>query len=100
MNKPVQNTVRGVKTSFYVSKLRPSTHNILSLPRRVPIFCDFRAARRGMWKKGTQGETPAEYKRRHAQGETISETSKSAKQEKVRPRDQSVGWFRKLWGSK
>ncbi|KAG2133784.1 SNase-domain-containing protein [Suillus bovinus] len=34
------------------------------------VEAESRAARRGMWKHGTVGETPAQYKRRHAQGGT------------------------------
>ncbi|OJA14090.1 hypothetical protein AZE42_07936 [Rhizopogon vesiculosus] len=34
------------------------------------VEAEARAARRGMWKHGTTGETPAQYKRRYAQGRT------------------------------
>ncbi|KAG0693879.1 hypothetical protein DFH29DRAFT_370226 [Suillus ampliporus] len=34
----------------------------------IRVEAEARAARRGMWKHGTAGETPAQYKRRYAQG--------------------------------
>lgn len=58
-----------------------------------------RAARRGMWKLGTSSETPAEYKRRHAQAEAVGEGAKSAKQPKPQPQTPPVSWFKRLWGS-
>ncbi|KAF5381914.1 hypothetical protein D9757_007538 [Collybiopsis confluens] len=39
---------------------------------------DAKSARRGMWKGGARGETPAEYKRRYAQGAAEATTDKVA----------------------
>jgi len=64
------------------------------------VEAEAKAARRGMWKLGTSGEKPSEYKRRHARAEAAGETSQSAKQEKAKPQTSSVGWFGKLWGHK
>ncbi|KAG5350570.1 hypothetical protein C0989_010357 [Termitomyces sp. Mn162] len=60
-----------------------------------------RAARRGMWAKGTHAETPAEYKRRHAaasspeEAEVMRIKSMSTKQQGKRPKK---GWLRHLLG--
>jgi len=63
------------------------------------IEAEAKAARRGMWKLGTSSETPAEYKRRHAQAEAAGEGAKSAKQSKAQPQTPPVSWFKRLWGS-
>ncbi|KAJ7600785.1 hypothetical protein C8J56DRAFT_911288 [Mycena floridula] len=60
-----------------------------------------KAARRGMWAASTKAETPAEYKRRHAQAEAAGivppkANGKTAKQ--VEPQaSPSKGWFRRMW---
>ncbi|KZW03691.1 nuclease [Exidia glandulosa HHB12029] len=40
------------------------------------VEAEAKASKRGMWEKGTKGETPAEYKRRHARG--LEEAEKTA----------------------
>jgi len=57
-----------------------------------------RTARRGMWKDGVTGETPAEYKRRYAQASNIADSSSSSgSAEQAEKREQREGWFRRLW---
>ncbi|KAF9235906.1 hypothetical protein BU15DRAFT_89387 [Melanogaster broomeanus] len=66
------------------------------------LEAEAKAAKRGIWKKGTGGETPAEYKKRYAAA-TVSPTSPiplepesktSARNKNARDRP---GWFSKLW---
>ncbi|KAF9265087.1 SNase-domain-containing protein [Marasmius fiardii PR-910] len=54
-----------------------------------------RNARRGMWQKGTLGESPAEYKRRYAQ----LEAGKSLLEPQSLPHEptSSKGWFSRFW---
>ncbi|THU80849.1 SNase-domain-containing protein [Dendrothele bispora CBS 962.96] len=55
-----------------------------------------KVARKGMWKKGVTGETPAEYKRRHASGELETPNSKKTQTDEA----VSQGWFSRLWSRK
>jgi len=41
----------------------------------LKMEAEAKAARRGMWKKGITGETPAEYKRRYAQSTSSTEAT-------------------------
>ncbi|KAI0363942.1 SNase-domain-containing protein [Pilatotrama ljubarskyi] len=59
-------------------------------------------AKRGMWRYGTEGETPAEYKKRHrdaaATGETVVPTRSSASTPSVEQNSsETAGWFRRLF---
>lgn len=57
------------------------------------VEAEAQAARRGMWSRGTKGESPAEYKRRYAQAET-----ETAKKPAPVARDfPPKSWFRRLW---
>jgi endonuclease YncB( thermonuclease family) len=59
-----------------------------------------RVARRGMWKHGTVGETPAQYKRRYAQNGTDVEApvQGTAKVEKENSKEGGLrGIMKKLW---
>ncbi|KAI3608704.1 mitochondrial protein [Moniliophthora roreri] len=60
------------------------------------IEAEAKAARRGMWKKGLSGETPAEYKRRNAQLEAEKEQAakEKAREQPVQP---SKGLFSRLF---
>lgn len=59
-----------------------------------------RVARRGMWKHGTVGETPAQYKRRYAQSgtEVEAQAQGTAKTEKENSREGGLrGILKRLW---
>ncbi|EJD54050.1 SNase-domain-containing protein [Auricularia subglabra TFB-10046 SS5] len=43
------------------------------------VEAEAKAAKRGMWVHGTKGETPAEYKRRHARAGSVEEAEKLLK---------------------
>lgn len=54
-----------------------------------------KSAKRGIWAKGTSGETPAEYKRRHA---ALAAGGKIPSVEKdVSPKAEEKGWLRRLF---
>ncbi|KAF8637145.1 hypothetical protein AX17_003049 [Amanita inopinata Kibby_2008] len=56
-----------------------------------------RGSKRGMWQHGTNIETPASYKRRHAQVSDNTE-SRNLKSARARPQNlTSIGWLRRLW---
>lgn len=64
-----------------------------------------RAARRGMWVAGIDGETPAEYKRRHASAaspEAAEVTRLCVESSKLQTQKQNKrqkkGWIRRLLG--
>ncbi|KDQ52342.1 hypothetical protein JAAARDRAFT_40235 [Jaapia argillacea MUCL 33604] len=63
-----------------------------------------KAARRGMWKDGTELESPAEYKKRYANGASSStDVEKGEVGEKKSPKPKMSGfWFRfsRMFGSK
>ena len=52
-----------------------------------------RAARRGMWKYGTAVETPAQYKRRYAQGGIDVEAQSRGK---AQAEENKVSWLRRI----
>ncbi|KAJ6448882.1 nuclease [Mycena sanguinolenta] len=65
-----------------------------------------KAARRGMWANGTTAETPAEYKRRHAQADISSNTKVVDKRAAIKTESSSptkpgsnskTGWFGRLF---
>ncbi|KAK7029461.1 putative endonuclease lcl3 [Paramarasmius palmivorus] len=58
------------------------------------IEAEAKAARRGMWKSGLSGETPAEYKRRYQEGKKVEKAEKAVEEEQV-PRK---GLFSRLFG--
>ncbi|KAI0334286.1 SNase-domain-containing protein [Cubamyces sp. BRFM 1775] len=57
-------------------------------------------AKRGMWKHGTQGETPAEYKKRHREGASSAESvvppSQIEPAAKKSKRSNSSGWLSRI----
>jgi hypothetical protein len=59
-----------------------------------------RDKRRGMWKNGTDGETPAEYKRRHAAAANSGATTASSKEAgdlNGTAQKSTKGWFSRFW---
>ncbi|KAK7439067.1 putative endonuclease lcl3 [Stygiomarasmius scandens] len=52
-----------------------------------------------MWEKGVAGETPTEYKRRHAGSdvEPASSTKSTKTKKTASERTTSQGWFSRLW---
>ena len=69
------------------------------------LSCTYRSARRGMWKNGLTGETPAEYKKRYAgtsEGLNVNASEASAPeprpQTRAPPRKRRMGalWQRFL----
>ncbi|KAF7375131.1 putative endonuclease LCL3 [Mycena sanguinolenta] len=64
-----------------------------------------KAARRGMWANGTTAETPAEYKRRHAQADISANTKIVDKRATIKTESSSAkpasngktGWLRRLF---
>jgi hypothetical protein len=55
----------------------------------------YRAAKRGMWKKGVHAETPLQYKRRYAN--TASLEQAAADETKTRQRGSPRSWFSRLF---
>jgi len=60
------------------------------------LEADAKAARRGMWKDGTKGETPAQYKRRHAMAGSLEE-AEAAKPVVDKPTAATKSWWRRVF---
>ncbi|GBE87005.1 Probable endonuclease [Sparassis crispa] len=60
------------------------------------IQSEAQAARRGMWKHGTDGETPAEYKRRYSSGDAKDTPTSKETPTTSRTKSSREGWFRLL----
>ncbi|PPR00271.1 hypothetical protein CVT26_009023 [Gymnopilus dilepis] len=56
-----------------------------------------KAARRGMWARGTAGESPAEYKRRHAAASSLEEAEAARPTASRLSRKKKRGWFSRLF---
>ncbi|KAH7924409.1 staphylococcal nuclease [Leucogyrophana mollusca] len=59
-----------------------------------------KVARRGMWKSGTAGETPAQYKRRYAQSSKSAEAGELSKAGSEAGRSTVSNWMKRLWSSR
>lgn len=62
------------------------------------MIAQFRTARRGMWANGIASETPAAYKKRHAQSElagAVDTKQRDVEKQTMQPR--TGGWFSRLW---
>ncbi|RDB17699.1 putative endonuclease LCL3 [Hypsizygus marmoreus] len=62
----------------------------------LQVESEAKAARRGMWAKGTSAETPAEYKRRFASASSVAEAE--AAKPKTKTEEPQKGWLRRLLG--
>ncbi|THG95844.1 hypothetical protein EW026_g5880 [Hermanssonia centrifuga] len=59
------------------------------------LQAEAQAAKKGMWKYGMSGETPAEYKRRYAGSADAAETGKTIAAKKNA--QVQTGWLKGLW---
>ncbi|KAF9007016.1 hypothetical protein BDQ17DRAFT_1398541 [Cyathus striatus] len=62
------------------------------------IEAEAKAARRGMWKLGITAETPAAYKRRHAQGADVASVAKPVGTARTtKSRLNTASWWKRIW---
>lgn len=98
--RPVLSMASGAKRNLFVSRTKQSEPKVPLLLPRSSSPIEFRAARRGMWVNGTDAESPAEYKRRHALAES-SDTKVVDKRVKADSNNtdsnEKKGWFGRLF---
>ena len=95
----IRETGKGWLSSSSNSSPVRQTAYLLLLKRSFDLVCYlfFRAARRGIWKYGTNVETPAEYKRRYTVSPDVVSNSSTSSSLVTTKRKEKKSWWNRLF---